>query len=400
MYKKCYYICLFVTLVSCSNNVANIKNVENGNLKATYQLVTNEEKKFYLDSETAPRPIYTQMFEDKSGVRLFTFLNSYKNSIYIYDYQSSKYIKSIHYENEGANGIIRPIGYFIKSIDSIYIYDMMKIEIALTDSMGNVRNRISLKNSDDNNWALYYPQYSLSTVNPFLENKGRLILTGYAPFSIPAENIELFQFTSYIDPNINQVEYHHKYPKELYGNNYNWEGGLSTMVYPCLSANGKLIFSFPVSHDLYIFDFESDLSTKLYAGSNFSNTIHSIDHQQRRTPNELIIENYLQEDMYGAIIYDPYRQVYYRFLLQGIPNAIIGTSMDKKPIDIIIMDDKFNYLGETVIGVEKEWNWTNSFVTREGLNIEYIDSKNVNEDYLIFKIFALKKLNFEIYDYK
>lgn len=390
MYKKWYYVWLIFILASCSHDIANIKNEGNGKLKASHQLVTIEEKKFHLDSETAPRPVYIQMFKDNSGTELFTFFNSYNKSIYIYDYLSSTYIKSIHYDNEGANGILRPIGYYIKNMDSIFVFDMMKIEVALTDSLGNVRDRISLKNSSDNNWALYYPQYSISTINPFIERQGRLILTGFAPFAIPVENIDDFLFTASIDLKTNQIEYHYKYPKELYGYNYNWEGGLATMVYPCLSHDDRFIFSFPVSHDLYFYDFKSEKSTKLYAGSNFANTIHSIDHEQRRTPNELIIENYMREDMYGAIIYDPYRRIYYRFLLQGIPDAMIGMPTDEKPVDVIIMDENFNYLGETIIGIEKEWNWTNSFVTREGLNIEYISSEDIDEEYLTFKIFIPK----------
>lgn len=392
MSKKCYYICLTFIFISCSRNIAKIENTKKGELEASYHLEKVGEKKFYLDSETAPRPVYIQIFENESDIDLLTFFNSYNKSIYIYDYANSIYIKSIHYENEGSNAILRPIAYHIKNMDSIYVFDMMKIEVALTDSLGHVKDRIPLKNSSDTNWALYYPQYSLSTINPFIERDEKLILTGFAPFSIPSENIDKFLFTAYVDLRTNQIEYHHKYPKELYGYNFNWEGALATMVYSSISADGKLIHSFPVSHSLYFSDFQSEKSSKVYAGSNFASTIHSIDHEQRRTPNELIMENYLQDDMYGAIIYDSYRKMYYRFLLHGIPNVTNSMPTNEKPVGIIIMDEKFNYLGETIIGTEKEWNWTNSFVTREGLNIEYVNIEDVNEDFLTFNIFIPKPL--------
>lgn len=392
MCKKYYCLYLVFIFLSCSHDIANIKNKKEGEMRTTHQLIMVGEKKFYLDSETAPRPVYTQMFEDQFGRRMFTFFNSHKRSIYIYDYSNSEYIKNIHYDSEGANGLLYPSGYYIKNMDSIYVYDMMKIEIALTDSLACVKSRISLKNSTDNNWALYYPQYSLSTINPIVENRGKLILTGFSPFSIPEKNIDIFLFTAYIDLQTNQVEYHHKYPKELYGHNFNWEGSFATTVYPCISADNKLIHSFPVSHDLYFSEFECENSIKRYGGSNVANTIHSIDHEQRRTSNELIAENYLQQDLYGAIIYDSYRKKYYRFLLKGIPNATIKTSRNEKSVSVIIMDEEFNYQGENVIGTEKEWNLTNSFITREGLNIEYINSKDIDEDYLILKVFIPKAL--------
>jgi hypothetical protein len=56
------------------------------------------------------------------------------------------------------------------------------------------------------------------------------------------------------------------------------------------------------------------------------------------------------------------------------------------------MDEQFNYLGETLIGKAEEWNWTNSFVTQEGLNIEYIDDNDMDEEHLNFKIFTIEKL--------
>jgi hypothetical protein len=55
------------------------------------------------------------------------------------------------------------------------------------------------------------------------------------------------------------------------------------------------------------------------------------------------------------------------------------------------MDKNFNYLGETTIGKgDKEWFWQNSFVTKEGLNIEYIEKDS--EEYLTFKIFTIKNI--------
>jgi hypothetical protein len=55
------------------------------------------------------------------------------------------------------------------------------------------------------------------------------------------------------------------------------------------------------------------------------------------------------------------------------------------------MDEEFKYLGETVIGTGEDWYWQNSFVTKEGLNIEYIE-KNFEEVFLTFKTFNIKKI--------
>ena len=94
-----------------------------------------------------------------------------------------------------------------------------------------------------------------------------------------------------------------------------------------------------------------------------------------------MVEHHCKQDFYTAIRYDKYRKVYYRFLWKGIKNASIHSKLDDKPFAVIIMDENFNYLGETEIGTGKDWNWWNSFVTSEGLNIEYIE-KEFKEVYL------------------
>ena len=43
---------------------------------------------------------------------------------------------------------------------------------------------------------------------------------------------------------------------------------------------------------------------------------------------------------------------------------------------------------ETGRGTGEDWQWENSFVTKEGLNIEYIDDKDLSEMYMTFKTFV------------
>jgi hypothetical protein len=130
---------------------------------------------------------------------------------------------------------------------------------------------------------------------------------------------------------------------------------------------------------------------KVYAGSNYTDTICSIDKRLRHSSKEEILSIIIKQDEYTAIKYDKYRKVYYRFLLKAAPEAAIQLEWGKKPIAVIVLDDKFNYPGETVIGTGEDRYWQNSFVTGEGLNIEYIE-KDINEEYLTFKIFTVKSI--------
>ena len=386
---------LILVLASCRDGVVKVDNEMEGKLTATFQLVEKGEKKFYLDAETAPRPPYMQLWTDSLGKRFLTFLNPYKNAIYFYNYDDTAYVNRIAYNKEGPNAILRVSGYYIKNADSIYIYNMPMVQVELADAQGKVKAHIPLTGaSKEPDWPNYYPQYLLSTVTSFIPIDSTLILTGQSMLSVPAENMERFKFSAYINTATNQVDFRHTYPKEIYGNNANWEGGLPTQVFSTLSPNKELVFSFPASHNLYLTRWDEDATQTVYGGSNVARTIHSIDYSDvKKTPDELVIENYMKEDMYGAILYDPYRNVYYRFLLKGLPDATIKTVKEEKPIVVILMDEHFHYMGETNLGTGKEWNWTNAFVTQEGLNIEYIGDIGINEDYLTLKVLSPKALN-------
>ncbi len=390
------YLSLLI-LAACNTRIVKIKNEKKEQLNAICQMESNDTKKILLDSVTAPKPQYIQVIEDSTGVRQLTFLNTYDNSIYFYDYNSLQFLKKITWNKSGPDGIQGCKGYYIKNMDSIYIYNMPFTEIVHTNSKGKILGKISMRGRKElKDWPLYYPQYYPQTVNPFIETGGKLILTGQYFPSIPDSIITRFRFSAQIDIKSNEINFRHIYPAQLYGSGYNWEGGLFTEVFPELHPDGdKVIYSFPVTHELYIAKIEADTYRKIYAGSNFAETIYSIDRKvPRKTPAELILVHWARQDMYAAVIYDKYRKVYYRFLRKGIPNATIRTRKEEKPITVIIMDEKFNYLGETVIGTGEEWYWENSFVTQEGLNIEYIE-KDFEEVFLTLKIFTIKKIKNE-----
>jgi hypothetical protein len=143
----CTIVCVCLVPVSCTGHVKHIRNSHAGKLTATHQLVVSGEKKIRLDYETAPKPPLMQLVQDASGARILTLLNPHRNAIYFYDYESDTYISNTRFEREGPNAVMSLEGYYVKNMDSIYVYDRPLTEIALTDSAGHVKQKISLKGS-------------------------------------------------------------------------------------------------------------------------------------------------------------------------------------------------------------------------------------------------------------
>lgn len=385
-----------LSFISCNNKNGKIENIRKGELNPTVELIKVEEKKFILDSNTAPQPQYTQLYQDSSDKRKFTFLNTYTNSIYFYDYETAEYIREISYDKEGPNGIQRPMGYLIKNLDSIYIFDQLTNSLILSNDDGKVKNKISLigdKDPKNTEWSLSYPQYYPLTVAPLIETPQELLFTGMYAWAIPDSLLEKFHFTSRIDLSSSKVSFGHGYPATLYGSEFNWDDPIYTAVYSDLHPDGnKLIYSFPVSHDLYLANLDSSLYKTFYGGSNFAGTISSLEEKKSSPSHAEMGVHIAGTDLYGGIKYDKYRKVYYRFLRNAMSDVSKDSNWKEKPLSVIIMDKDFNYLGETNIGTLKNYNWENSFVSKEGLNIEYLHENDINEVYLSLHIFVPEEI--------
>jgi len=380
-------------LMACTTNPLQIKNEKKGTLKARIELELIGEKKFELDDSTAPKPEYTQVFIAHNKERYLTFLNTFTNSIYFYNYTTETYNKRINWPKTGAGGIAHFMAYHIKSFDSIYLFNKRMQEIVLSNDKSEIVHRISLMiNLNDKNWNLKYPQYRPQTVIPFIQTSNELLMTGFFFGVLPESIVSNFRVTACLNFKTNQLRFSNTYPEELYGHNYNWYSDMLTLVYPeILPGGSKLVLSFPVSHNLYVTDMNTGVSKKVYGGSNFTGTINALSSSQKDPSVEDVTHHFMRNDSYTAIKYDKFRHVYYRFLLGALPENDINKPYKEKRVSVIVMDENFNYLGENVIGTWENWNWQNSFVTSEGLNIEY-NGKDSEEKYIIFKIFTLKKI--------
>lgn len=387
---------ILFTLFSCSDQKVNIKNKKSGEMRATKELKQVSTKSFSLDIDTAPVPHYIQIYTDTLKKRQLTFLNTYNNSIYFYNYQSTEFQKKITFEENGPYGVKGPMGYHIKNADSIYIY-VKHSEILLANNLGEVTKKTSLIGNlnyrkSTNKWVTRYPSYYVETVTPFMPTSKGLLLTGQFQGDLNDSIIHKFKFTANISYNLDKIDFTDTYPTSLYGNGATWGGAFLTQVFSELHPDGnRKIYSFPVSHHLYISDTEENSYKKVYAGSNYAGTISSLEKTHARS-HQRIKSNFVKQDMYAAIIYDKFRKVYYRFLRKAIPNATLDLSWKEKEIAIIIMDENFNYLGETVLGTERKYHWQNSFVTEEGLNIEYLDAADIEEVNLNFRVFVPKDI--------
>ena len=93
----------------------------------TYALKeTNEKLSFPIDSDTKNNFNTYSIYQDKDGKEYFTFQNYENNTIHFYDLKQQKPAFRITPPQEGSNGVGRTFGYYIRNLDSIYIFSYYK----------------------------------------------------------------------------------------------------------------------------------------------------------------------------------------------------------------------------------------------------------------------------------
>jgi hypothetical protein len=398
-----FVILNFVCFLSCTNAFVN-KNDLKGKFKATHTLKKNNEggKKFVLDRESVQQNRCIQLVEDVfSDSIYFTFLNTYNYSIYFYDFKTGKFLRKIKLDKEGPNGV-NPYahdGYYIASYDSIYYYSHRNHSLYLLNHKGekyhtinymtNYYDKMKLWKEKDFQKNRIPPMVQLSTGQPMYKTDGIIYLCGQVTEELgKVDSLNLLLLTTIDTRNGDSIAFHFGYPKS-YGEG-NWGEAYFREVFWCMNPTNKsFVVSFPNDH--YIYQTDLKQVNKIYAGSMYAGDIKSIDTPAFIMPKSRRLSHYFENYSYSSVIYDRYRNVYYRMVEH--PWKDYNTDMDWRPwlkqVSIIILDENFNFMGETKLDMEYRFVALQFMVTEDGL---LLYKQTDDEDEWVYDLFTLTKL--------
>ncbi|GHU54501.1 hypothetical protein FACS189411_01260 [Bacteroidia bacterium] len=151
------------------------------------------------------------------------------------------------------------------------------------------------------------------------------------------------------------------------------------------------IYSFDYDENIYIADINHTTLRNIKAKSRY------IDHVENPDDLYLTIEQSCMNPHYDNLVYDPYRQVYYRIAQPKI-KWDKGTNVQEfidyggKNFSIIILDNNFNVVGETMFP-DNTYNPRALFIREDGLYISSSHFKNpdYSDDWFVFQRFDLVK---------
>lgn len=363
-----------------------------------YTLVEDGKIDFNLDNETSMFMSHIQCY-DFNEEKIFTFLNQYNNSLYIYDLNKNVLLESISFEIDGPRGVGKIQGYSFLNRTTISLIDTYRYRAMIYD--------ISEKNSPTKMKEFLFTAGKINPTSGFTteENSSIPWMSTYAPSITFSSSNFLFSAlpessskpTSESSINIFHVDKMDSisklsiFPQKMIG--YYWEDGDLPSMAATLDSTGVLL-SFKYSNVIGKLDTEGFKTTFINPKGKFKETKSIFDQEPS---SQQSTERYITSYTVYNLLADPYRNVYYRIIeepnFQEIENN--GERKDaKKPI-VQIFDQDLNLVGEVSLP-NYEYLYNMCFVSEEGLMISQpkmnYRKMTLDEDTLRFVVFKLKEV--------
>lgn len=350
-----------------------------------YSLVeTDKSLAFALDYNTKNFIQTLYPFTDKDGTEYLTFQNQGQNDILFYKMNTSELEFRIKPELEGANGAGSFLGYYVHTMDSIFLTSTWKKEIVIIDKNAIIKDRLSYaQTTDGTSLERFYA--TSSTYKPIIfVDKSLYIIPSCnrrsedrpvaAVINVADRTVETLPFSYPVFPGINKDK------------KYSVEGDMSR----CFDG-ARFVYAFHFQEEIHIASPDHKNIRSVPVKSQYIDHIKLLDDYGNVTPNDAC-----ENPNYGNLIYDEYRNVYYRIAYPAteVGKEIKGMELlmyGRKKFSIIILDKDFKIIGETLFP-DYTYNSTLLFVHKEGLYISNSHSYNpaFSDDELIFRLFELQ----------
>lgn len=354
------------------------------------QLKKNEKKiSLELDEsvKTCSRALY--LYTDKDGKEYITFQNDFKNEIYFYDFKTQALTFKFKQAVEGNNGVGGILGYYIQDLNHIYLTSDFKREIYLVDTAGMVKEKFQYKKTIDDiplsrSYSAtfrYHPFEIIGNKMYGISGCDRKVAFDPISFTIDLETKEIKHLPfEYLTPKteINPAK------KSGSENSFSRE-----------FDGSRFIYSFSYEEDLYIASIDHQTITQKPAKSKYIEKLVPFDDFGNVT-----FEGACEHAEYGNLLYDKYRNVYYRvaFPQTDVPHDLKDREyMDllvygRKTFSILVLDKNLDIIGETQFP-DYTYNPMMMFVHKDGLYISasHPFNENYSDDWLHFQCFELVK---------
>ncbi len=253
------------------------------------------------------------------------------------------------------------------------------------NSNGILLDSFQLANKEDTNLEKIITDNQLvSTIQPLLIKDSIVHSLGFALIEGNYNNNDL-RFVLCASGR-NEKKFYVNYPKSYNGKN--WGGTYLRMVYGTNVGDSLMVVSFPASSELAVFNVLTNTTRYINCFPKIDSVIAPVGtRKELNKKNRDIAKHFFKYYSFQAIIFDKYRNLFYRILFKPIPIKNKNeNSVGNLAKQILVYDTTFRYLGFTQIEGSLYSNST-YLVHPKGLLIQKLKDNN-DEEHIYFDLFA------------
>lgn len=243
-------------------------------------------------------------------------------------------------------------------------------------------NTVTLINSlDINNDQGWFQQYSVNAEPQFkirfIDNENVAIIS--TRYDVAVNSSEFYSGNNEVIYNLGNGTFNFVpviYPED-YRNNYY---GLALMPMRDINNMGEHIFSYMASDQVQRWTPSTNTTTSYDIKSAYKTGAHAGINKELVSNTSALITHVVNEPIYTNLLYDKYRNIYYRFFRSAIPeNANCNPcNISDKPLSIMVLSENFNIIDELHF-ISAPYEERLAFVTNAGLYLP-VNTQNMSND--------------------
>ena len=345
-----------------------------------------------LDAQSAPSLLFNQV-TSRNEEELLVNLNQLSGSLDLYDLATGNLYQRVTIPSEGPNAIMGVSGFYVFNPDSVFLFPKMSLnKMAIVNLNGLVVSTFSPILPIENEIGKVLNHSSTNSLPTFF-HEGKIYFDQLTLKNTTQEGSlnPDFKVTGFVDFEADSIRLVEKsgYPYSYLGKAFSIYAAVHSRV---INDKGKFVYSWGALDSLILVNSQWDIEEKVFSKSKFK----SKDFPE--TPNanlEQELEAVIGNGYYGRIMYDPFRNLYYRFYHIGrtysseTDNSI--ASIFKNDFSVLVYDQDFDFLGETKFE-GKTYDFYQAFIGSKGLYLPRLNQfyDKLNEDSIVCDIYVLK----------
>ncbi|HMO41587.1 MAG TPA: DUF4221 family protein [Saprospiraceae bacterium] len=333
---------------------------------------------------------YSVKYYDKKDEQYLFWHNNFDHSILVYDLEKKEIAKTMRFEREGPEKLYKIQGFTVLSFDSIYLATELPGKLYLVNGNGKLMQQLIFADTEDlRNANNYTSMNSRYTNDLYYIHPDSFLIPLKTPFIPPGSNQNVNDaYSIFRVVNTQNQTYRNtglQAPKALF------EAGKNPLPFlHCSTYDGeKLYYSFESDHNIY-YSADFKTATTVEVASMYKVKFQPLD--ANMTPYEY----YARIFFYSHLLYDPYRNLFYR--VAKLPmredrqsNDEYRTEYEYPPrFSIMVLDENKRILHEQLFE-DTGLNMYIMFVGKHGLYISASSPTNPS--------FDEQTLQFDIYLY-